>query len=172
MSALFSNGEMVGGSVENTNFTSSDVADGQATSWTTVTPIVDDEPNVSLFTKLSQMAKNVRYLYKMLGNIDYLCTWKPLCDVTGSTETPLPSTWNEIHVTLIMPTEQFVTMRILPSDVTTYDQLVSVSYWYAPTCYAFFGVNVNSNTGIKLSLVNTNISQITHENMRMVCKYR
>lgn len=66
MSALFSNGEMVGGSVENTDFTSSDVADGQATSWTTVTPIVDDEPNVSLFTKLSQIAKNVRYLYKMV----------------------------------------------------------------------------------------------------------
>lgn len=70
MSALFSNGEMVGGSVENTNFTSSDVADGQATSWTSVTPIVDDEPNVSLFTKLSQIAKNVRYLYKMLGTTD------------------------------------------------------------------------------------------------------
>lgn len=66
MSALFSNGEMVGGSVENTDFTSSDVADGQATSWTTVTPIVDDEPNVSLFTKLSQIAKNVRYLYNKL----------------------------------------------------------------------------------------------------------
>lgn len=67
MSALFSNGEMVGGSVENTDFTSSDVTDGQATSWTSVTPIVDDEPNVSLFTKLSQIAKNVRYLYKTLG---------------------------------------------------------------------------------------------------------
>lgn len=70
MSALFSNGEMVGGSVENTDFTSSDVADGQATSWTSVTPIVDDEPNVSLFTKLSQMAKNARYLYKLLGTTD------------------------------------------------------------------------------------------------------
>jgi hypothetical protein len=70
MSALFSNGEMVGGSVENTNFTSSDVADGQATSWTSVTPIVNDEPNVSLFTKLSQIVKNVGWLYKTLGTTD------------------------------------------------------------------------------------------------------
>lgn len=87
MSALFSNGEMVGGSVENTNFTSSDVADGQATSWTTVTPIVDDEPNVSLFTKLSQIAKNVRYLYKELTE-NYL----PLAGGTMTGKTKMSNT--------------------------------------------------------------------------------
>lgn len=87
MSALFSNGEMVGGSVENTDFTSSDVADGQATSWTTVTPIVDDEPNVSLFTKLSQIAKNVRYLYKKLTAVNdsqKFSAWTLLNSGTGS----------------------------------------------------------------------------------------
>lgn len=51
-------------------FTSSDVADGQATSWTSVTPMATGETHFSLFGKLSQIAKNVRYLYKMIGTTD------------------------------------------------------------------------------------------------------
>ena len=43
-------------------YTSSDVADGSATSWTSVTPMATGETHSSLFGKLSQMAKNVRYL--------------------------------------------------------------------------------------------------------------
>ena len=48
-------------------FTSSDVADGDATAWTGVNPLTSGEANKSIFAKLSQMFKNIRYLYKMLG---------------------------------------------------------------------------------------------------------
>ena len=48
-------------------FTSSDVADGSATAWTGVNPLTSGETNKSIFAKLSQMFKNIRYLYKMLG---------------------------------------------------------------------------------------------------------
>lgn len=48
-------------------FTSSDVADGEATAWTGVNPLTSGETNKSIFAKLSQMFKNIRYLYKMLG---------------------------------------------------------------------------------------------------------
>ena len=48
-------------------FTSSDVADGDATAWTGVNPLTSGETNKSIFAKLSQMFKNIRYLYKMLG---------------------------------------------------------------------------------------------------------
>lgn len=49
------------------NFTSSDVADGSATAWTSVTPLASGEVHSSIFAKISQMFKNIRYLYKMLG---------------------------------------------------------------------------------------------------------
>lgn len=49
------------------NFTSSDVADGNATAWTSVTPLASGEVHSSIFAKISQMFKNIRYLYKMLG---------------------------------------------------------------------------------------------------------
>ena len=48
-------------------FTSSDVDDGDATAWTGVNPLTSGETNKSIFAKLSQMFKNIRYLYKMLG---------------------------------------------------------------------------------------------------------
>ena len=51
-------------------FTSSDVADGGATAWTGVNPLTSGETNKSIFAKLSQMFKNIRYLYKMLGTTD------------------------------------------------------------------------------------------------------
>ena len=52
------------------DFTSSDVADGGATAWTGVNPLTSGETNKSIFAKLSQMFKNIRYLYKMLGTTD------------------------------------------------------------------------------------------------------
>lgn len=44
-------------------FTSSDVADGSATEWTSVSPLTDGEQHKSIFAKISQMFKNIRFLY-------------------------------------------------------------------------------------------------------------
>jgi len=51
-------------------FTSSDVADGGASSWTNVTKVASGEKHSSLFAKMSQMFKNIRFLYKLLGTKD------------------------------------------------------------------------------------------------------
>ena len=60
-----------GDTAENTTaFTSSDVADGSASAWTNVSKLSSGEKHSSIFTKMSQMFKNVRYLYKMLGTTD------------------------------------------------------------------------------------------------------
>ena len=60
-----------GDTAENTiAFTSSDVADGSASAWTSVAALTSGEKHLSLFAKVSQMFKNVRYLYKMLGTTD------------------------------------------------------------------------------------------------------
>lgn len=48
-------------------FSSSDVAQGSATSWTNVDQITTSNNHASIFTKITQMAKNVRYLYNVLG---------------------------------------------------------------------------------------------------------
>ena len=48
----------------------SDVADGSASAWTTVSKLSSGEKHSSIFAKVSQMFKNVRYLYKMLGTTD------------------------------------------------------------------------------------------------------
>lgn len=53
-----------------TTFTTSDTADGSASSWTTVPALTSGETHKSLFAKMSQMFKNIRYLYKMLGTTD------------------------------------------------------------------------------------------------------
>lgn len=64
----------VGSGVDTANdivtFTSSDVEDGQATAWTSVAKLESGETHASMFAKISQMFKNVRYLYKTLGNTD------------------------------------------------------------------------------------------------------
>lgn len=60
-----------GDTAENTaTFTSSDVADGSASTWTNVSKLSSGEKHSSIFAKVSQMFKNVRYLYKMLGTTD------------------------------------------------------------------------------------------------------
>lgn len=50
------------------SFTSSD--DETASSWTSVVTLTSGEKHSSIFAKVSQMFKNVRYLYKMLGTTD------------------------------------------------------------------------------------------------------
>ena len=52
------------------NFTSSDVEDGSATAWTSVPALKSGEKHNVILGKVSQMFKNVRYLFKMLGTTD------------------------------------------------------------------------------------------------------
>ena len=51
-----------------TKFASSDTAQASATSWTSVNQITTSDNHASIFTKITQMAKNVRYLYNILGS--------------------------------------------------------------------------------------------------------
>ena len=60
-----------GDSKNNTvTFTSNDVSDGSATSWTSVSALASGITHATFFARVSQMFKNVRYLYKMLGTTD------------------------------------------------------------------------------------------------------
>ena len=48
-------------------FASSDVSQGSATAWTDVAALAATETNKSMFTKATQMMKNTRYLYNIIG---------------------------------------------------------------------------------------------------------
>lgn len=48
-------------------YTSNDVADGNATSWTSVTALTSGITHATFFQRVSQMFKNVRYLKNLLG---------------------------------------------------------------------------------------------------------
>ena len=50
--------------------TSNDTDDGSATEWINVVKLNSSESNSSIFTKLSSMFKNIRYLYSKIGNLD------------------------------------------------------------------------------------------------------
>ncbi len=49
------------------SFTSNDLADSSATSWTSVTPLSSRLTVTDILGRISIMFKNVRYLYKLLG---------------------------------------------------------------------------------------------------------
>lgn len=49
------------------SFTSSDTADTDASAWTSVAALTSGEKQSSIFAKVSQMFKNIRYLNKLIG---------------------------------------------------------------------------------------------------------
>jgi len=68
-----------------TSFASSDTDDASATSWTVVPPIAGGETHTTLFGKLSQIAKNVRYLKNLLNdNVWQDVTSEFTINVTGA----------------------------------------------------------------------------------------
>jgi hypothetical protein len=50
--------------------TTNDNEDGSSTSWITVAKLASSETNASIFTKLSSMFNNIRFLYSKMGDID------------------------------------------------------------------------------------------------------
>lgn len=116
-------------------FTSSDATDVDASAWESVAKLTSGEKHASLFTKVSQMFKNVRYLYKMLGSTDISSIgggtvtgaisshndalaqineglkWKYFKNISGAdtTFTDLPD-YNELQLSLLYKTDTAINM--------------------------------------------------------------
>ena len=114
------------------NFTSSDVADGSATAWTNVSKLDSGENNASIFAKVSQMFKNIRYLYKMLGTTD-------ISSIGNGTVTNALSVLNANRVR--------ITFRTITTDANGKAALYNV----VPGLTAFNMINVNA-TGVQANL--------------------
>ena len=65
-----SNGTMNG-------FTSNDAA--SPTVWSDVNIIASSDTNSTIFSKVTTMIKNVRWLYSKLGTTDFFCHWSVHC---------------------------------------------------------------------------------------------
>lgn len=89
-----------GDTAENTTaFTSSDVADGSASAWTSVSKLSSGEKHSSILKKVSQMFKNVRYLYKMLGTTDISKIGNGTC--TGAISSLNSSLTNKSYIKIV-----------------------------------------------------------------------
>lgn len=66
-------------------FTSSDVADGSASAWTSVSELTSGEVHSSIFAKVSQMFKNVRFLWKLIGSDSFSNVASTLSGAIGNT---------------------------------------------------------------------------------------
>lgn len=121
-------------------FTSSDVADGSATAWTTVTKLATGEKHSSLFAKMSQMFKNVRYLYKLLGTTD-------ISSIGNGTVTGGLSSLNDSFANYI-----------LKKDITgTTSQNGNIALGISAVYYTVVSIRVDStNPGIALAWNATN----------------
>lgn len=58
------------GTLNSNGYTSNDVAQSSATSYTSVDPIIINDTNATIFGKLTNMVKNIRFLYNKIGNTD------------------------------------------------------------------------------------------------------
>ena len=98
-------------------YTSSDVAQANATTWTNVDPILATEQHRSIFSKLTSMIKNIRYLYNIVGS----GTFAPgngttVTDVVNNkapkshthTAAQLPTSNSQINSTSYVPTSALI----------------------------------------------------------------
>lgn len=112
-----------GDTAENTaTFTSSDVTDGSASAWTNVPKLSSGEKHSSIFAKVSQMFKNVRYLYKMLGTTDISKIGNGTCTgAISSLNSSLNDSFKGKHDVLISSLNNKATWTIYQTaDLTKY----------------------------------------------------
>lgn len=132
-------------------FTSSDVADGSATSWTTVTKLSSGEALKSLFAKVSQMFKNIRYLYKMLGTTD-------ISSIGGGTVTGALSTLNS----KITPTTLYRPISADQKSNWTYNvpHTGTLYLFVQGTVRAYVSINWNNSLIASVTMPNNSIALI------------
>ena len=96
-------------------------------SWTTVSTLTSGETNGSIFTKISQMFKNIRFLYGKLGSVDISTTGSSVTDAIANLETNKADVG---HTHSVATTAAAGFMPVLEDDTTKY--LRSDGTWVKP----------------------------------------
>lgn len=134
-------------------FASSDTPDVDASAWESVAKLTSGEKHTSLFTKVSQMFKNVRYLYKMLGSTD-------ISSIGGGTVTGAISSQNEDLSQLNTNLADLIIQHAIISKNGTYGYIKDC---IGTVCYknksAFFHIEGEISGIIDLSFTDFGLSQ-------------
>lgn len=134
-----------GDTAENTiAFTSNDTIDADATSWTVVSKLESGIKHSTFAQRISQMFKNVRYLYKMLGTTDISkfgdgtvtgaldalnsnLTWKYAGHTTGANPFKIIPEANEYLVVIVIDNNiYYATSIYFPASIIN---LVPLNLW-------------------------------------------
>ena len=134
-----------------TTFTTSDTADGGASSWTTVPALASGETHKSLFAKMSQMFKNIRFLYKLLGTTD-------ISSIGNGTVTGGLSSLNDsLNAIGNIASSTAQTLTVASGRWITFDTLTVIKTGkYIVTGDIDFSTNAN---GIRILLIDTTEGQ-------------
>lgn len=134
-------------------FASSDTPDVDASAWESVAKLTSGEKHTSLFTKVSQMFKNVRYLYKMLGSTD-------ISSIGGGTVTGAISSQNEDLSQLNTNLADLIIQHAIINKNGTYGYIKDC---IGTVCYknksAFFHIEGEISGTIDLSFTDFGLSQ-------------
>ena len=134
-------------------FASSDTPDVDASAWESVAKLTSGEKHTSLFTKVSQMFKNVRYLYKMLGSTD-------ISSIGGGTVTGAISSQNEDLSQLNTNLADLIIQHAIINKNGTYGYIKNC---IGTVCYknksAFFHIEGEISGIIDLSFTDFGLSQ-------------
>lgn len=160
-----------------TTFTSSDVADGQVTNWTSVTPLASGEKHSSIFAKVSQMFKNIRYLFKMLGTTDISSigdgtVTSAISALNVSLTNTIIKTLANVNASANVPLHRRGTLIEFRNNIIisagTYDATVPIgdNYYYVPLLSisasdleeVLPGVNENINVGVSAFTIRLGIA--------------
>lgn len=126
-------------------FTSSDVVDGNANDWTSVTPITTGLNLKTLWGRASMMFKNIRYLYKMLGTTDISLIGDGT--VTGGIDT-LKNTLNgKVNVTDFAEYKESYQYGYSKSLHSSIYQAIESSFQAANNYSLFQGATANASEG-------------------------
>lgn len=134
LGALATNGDSKS---NNVTFTSNDVADESATSWTSVTRLASGITHDTFFQRVSQMFKNVRYLYKVLGTTN-------ISSIGNGTVTDAISTLNSNLI--IHKAATAFTFTVLSKTVGGGEVTIVIPKGYRPI--SFFVIPTNYATAI------------------------
>lgn len=107
--------------------TSNDVEDGSASSWTSVVKLDSGEATGTIFTKLSNMFKNVRYLYARFGTTDISSVGASITAAISSLNTGKAANGHS-HATAQLPvaTSQSNSNTTVPSSAVVYTMNVTL----------------------------------------------
>lgn len=153
-----------------TTFTSSDTTDANADSWTSVTQLATNETHSSIFAKMSQMFKNVRYLYKMLGTTDISSIGNGT--VTGGintlnsalTQPPVKKQWFTLSGWANLTPGTVKTVERASITIPNGYEIFAVEYMSGSPVYMnAYSIDATNNK-ITLGLVNTTNSTYTLNN--------